>query len=117
MKYILLIYGDQSEWDSMPPNAQQEMYEAHGAYTQAMVDAGVMISGYELKPIQTATTIRFVDGKATTLDGPFAETKEQLGGYYVIEVDNLEQALEWAAKMPGVNVSGSVEVRPLGMGG
>lgn len=116
MKYILLIYGDESRWESMSSDEKQRVYEGHGAYGEAMEKAGVMRGGYELTPISTATTLRFTDGKPTTLDGPFAETKEQLGGYYVIEVDNLEQALDWAAKMPGMD-SGSVEVRPLGMGG
>ena len=116
MKYILLIYGDEREWESASEAEKQRIYEAHGAYTEAMEKAGVMRGGYELKPVTTATTLRFENGKATTLDGPFAETKEQLGGYYLIEVDNLEQALEWAAKMPGMT-SGAVEVRPLGMGG
>ena len=116
MKYILLIYGDESGWESMTAEEKQQVYEAHGAYSEAMEKAGVMRGGYELKPVSTATTLRFTDGKATTLDGPFAETKEQLGGYYLIEVDNLEQAMEWAAKMPGMD-SGAVEVRPLGMGG
>ena len=116
MKYILLIYGDEQQWASMSDAEKQKIYEEHGAYGEAMEKAGVMRGGYELKPVSTATTLRFDNGKPTTLDGPFAETKEQLGGYYVIEVDNLEQALDWAAKMPGMS-SGSVEVRPLGMGG
>jgi hypothetical protein len=111
-----MIYGDESQWDAMPAEEKQRVYEEHGAYGEALEKAGVMRGGYELKPVSTATTLRFNNGKATTLDGPFAETKEQLGGYYVIEVDNLEQALDWASKMPGMS-SGSVEVRPLGMGG
>ena len=117
MKYILLIYSDDQRWGSIPDAEKQRVYEAHDAYGKAMEQAGVMRGGYELKPITTATTVRFDGGKATTLDGPFAETKEQLGGYYVIEVENLEQALEWAAKMPGMDWGGAVEVRPLGMGG
>jgi len=116
MKYILLIYGDEQRWNEATDAEKQQMYEGHNAYGEALAQAGVMRGGYELKPISTATTLRFDGGKATTLDGPFAETKEQLGGYYVIETDNLEQALEWAAKMPGMS-SGAVEVRPLGMGG
>jgi hypothetical protein len=118
MKYILLIYSDEQKWNSATPAEMQRVYEGHDAYGKALEAAGVMRGGYELKPVTTATTLRFDGGKPTTLDGPFAETKEQLGGYYVIEVDNLEQALEWAAKMPGMDVSGgSVEVRPLGRGG
>ena len=116
MKYILMIYGDEQRWDSMSDAEKQRVYEGHDAYGKAMTEAGVMRGGYELKPISTATTLRFDNGKPTTLDGPFAETKEQLGGYYVIEVDNLEQALDWASKMPGMH-DGAVEVRPLGMGG
>jgi hypothetical protein len=116
MHYILMIYGDESRWNAMSAAEKQQAYEGHTAYGEALGKAGVMRGGYELKPVATATTIRFDNGKPTTLDGPFAETKEQLGGYYVIEVDDLEQALEWAAKMPGMT-SGAVEVRPLGMGG
>jgi hypothetical protein len=80
-----------------------------------MVAAGVMRGGYELQPVTTATSLRFSNGKAKTHDGPFAETKEQLGGYYIIEVDTLDQAIEWAEKMPAMD-SGTVEIRPLGMG-
>lgn len=116
MKYILLIYGDEAQWETMSDADKQRIYEGHGTYGAALEQAGVMRGGYELKPVTTATTLRFTNGKPTTFDGPFAETKEQLGGYYLIEVDNLEQALEWAAKMPGMD-SGAVEVRPVGMGG
>jgi hypothetical protein len=115
MNYILLIYGDESAWGSLSQEEMQQMYTAHGAYSEAMTQAGVIRGGAELKPVSTATTLRFKDGKPTTVDGPFAETREQLGGYYVIDVENLEQALEWAGKMPGMS-SGSVEVRPLGAG-
>ena len=112
MKYILLIYGDEKVWQSMSRAEMEKMYAEHGAYGEAMTKAGIMRGGSELKPVSTATTVRFTGGKPTTLDGPFAETKEQLAGYYVIETDNLESALEWAAKMPGM-ISGAVEVRPL----
>ena len=118
MQYILLIYSDERTWESLSPAEMQRVYEGHNAYGEAMAQAGVMRGGFELKPISTATTLRFDGGQVKTLDGPFAETKEQLGGYYVIEVENLEQALEWAAKMPGMDLAGgAVEVRPLGMGG
>jgi len=117
MKYILLIYGDQKAERRMSQEEMQKIYAGHRAYGEAMTKAGVMRGGAELKPITTATTIRFgPGGKATTLDGPFAETKEQLGGYYIIETDNLESALDWAAKMPGMTGGGAVEVRPLGQG-
>ena len=114
MKYILLIYGAESEWESMSREEMEKVYAEHGAYAEAMEKAGVMRGGAELKPTTTATSIRFGNGRPRTVDGPFAETKEQLGGYYLIEVDNLEQAIEWAEKMPGMT-SGTVEIRPLGM--
>jgi hypothetical protein len=91
------------------------VYEAHSAYGQAMEKAGVLRGGFELKPVTTAKTVRFSGGRARALDGPFAETKEQLGGYYLIEVDDLDQAIGWAEKMPGMT-EGAVEVRPLGEG-
>jgi hypothetical protein len=115
VKYILLIYGDEREFTSMPEAELAKVYEAHGAYGAAMEKAGVMRGGYELQPVATATSLRFTDGKPKTFDGPFAETKEQLGGYYIIEVDSLDQAIEWAEKMPAMG-SGTVEIRPLGQG-
>ena len=116
MKYILLIYGDERVWESMPQEQMERVYAAHRAYGEAMAKAGVIRGGAELKPVSTATSVRFANGRPRTVDGPFAETKEQLGGYYVIEVDNLEQAIEWAEKMPGMT-NGTVEIRPLGAEG
>jgi hypothetical protein len=115
VKYILLIYGDEREWTSLPQEEMARVYEQHGAYGAALEKAGVMRGGYELQPVATATSLRFTNGTPKTFDGPFAETKEQLGGYYIIEVDTLDQAIEWAAKMPAMG-SGTVEIRPLGMG-
>jgi hypothetical protein len=115
VKYILLIYGDEREWTSMSEEEMAKVYEQHGAYSEAMVQAGVMRGGYELQPVSTATSLRFTNGKPKTHDGPFADTKEQLGGYYIIEVDTLDQAIELAEKMPAM-ASGTVEIRPLGMG-
>ena len=115
MKYILLIYSDEQKWAAMAKEELAKVYEQHGAYGEAMTRAGVLRGGYELQPVATATSLRFTQGKPKTYDGPFAETKEQLGGYYVIEVDTLDQAIDWAQKMPGMS-SGTVEIRPLGMG-
>jgi hypothetical protein len=112
MKYILLIYGDEKRWASLSQEEMQKIYDGHRAYGEGMTKAGIMRGGSELKPVSSATTVRFTNGKPATLDGPFAETKEQLAGYYMIETDNLETALEWAAKMPGMT-DGAVEVRPL----
>lgn len=115
MKYILLIYGNPAAEALLSEEQMQEVYQAHEAYGQAMQEAGVLRGGAELKPPTTATTVRFAGGRTTLVDGPFAETKEHLGGYYLIETDTLDQALAWAAKLPVVG-DGAVEVRPLGMG-
>jgi hypothetical protein len=90
----------------------EKVYAAHGAYGEEMTKAGVLRGGAELQPVTTATSVRFATGRPRTMDGPFAETKEQLGGYYLIEVDNLDQAIHWAEKMPGMT-EGTVEIRPL----
>ena len=113
MKYILLIYGDEGVWASIPKEQMDALYAAHHAYGEEMTKAGVIRGGAELQPVRTATSVRFTRGKPRTTDGPFAETKEQLGGYYVIEVPNLDDAIRWAEKMPGMT-DGTVEVRPLG---
>jgi hypothetical protein len=115
MKYAFLIYGDEQQMAAMSQDDMHAMYARYSAYGKEMAEAGVIRGGAELKPISTATTVRVQNGKVLTLDGPFAETKEQLGGFYLVEVENLEQALAWAAKCPGAS-DGCVEVRPLGMG-
>jgi hypothetical protein len=113
MKYILLIYGDEKAWESLSKEEMEKVYDGHRAYGEAMTKAGVILGGHELKPVSTATSLRFGgNGRPKVIDGPFAETKEQLAGFYLIEVDNLEQALEWAEKMPGM-LGGTVEVRPV----
>jgi hypothetical protein len=113
VKYILLIYGDEKVWGSLDREEMEKVYAAHGAYSEEMAKAGVLRGGAELQPTTTATSIRFDGPRPRTTDGPFAETKEQLGGYYLIEVDNLDQAIHWAEKMPGMT-EGTVEIRPLG---
>jgi hypothetical protein len=113
MKYMLLIYSDERK---LTESEREQIYAAHRAYGDAMTKAGVMRGGAELQPAKAAT-VRFRSGKpAPRMDGPFAETKEQLGGYYIIETDTVESAIDWAGKMPGI-VNGAVEVRPLGVGG
>lgn len=111
MKYMILIYGDEQRWASMTPEAGQAVMDQYNVYTQELAKAGVLRGGDELKPTFTATTIRLRDGKAHNTDGPFAETKEQLGGYYIVETATLDEALAWAAKCPGA-ADGAVEVRP-----
>ncbi len=112
MQYMLLIYGNEAAWTNLPEAELSKGYQAYMDFTDEIVKSGCMRGGSELKPIATATTVRVKNGKTITTDGPFAETKEQLGGYYLIDVDTLDEALSWAAKCPG-SWGGSVEVRPL----
>ncbi len=116
MQYMILIYGDEKNFAMLAdnPQAQQQMYAAFTRYGADMREAGVLRGGAELKPTSTATTVRVRNGKTLTTDGPFAETKEQLGGYYMIDVPDLDQAVHWAARCPAAN-GGSIEVRPLGV--
>ena len=113
MKYILLIYGDERRWENLTQDQMTALYAGHRAYGESMRAAGVFEGGSELKPVATATSVRFANGKPPrTVDGPFAETKEQLAGYYVINVTNLEEAIAWAERMPGMT-AGTVEIRPM----
>ncbi len=111
MQYLILIYGSEQSWANLTPEQGEAMYAEYRKYSSEMAEAGVIRGGHELLPTHTAKTIREKQGGGTVLtDGPFAETREQLGGYYLIETDTLEQALEWAARCPGVK-GGCVEVR------
>ncbi|MBK6873466.1 MAG: YciI family protein [Kineosporiaceae bacterium] len=112
MRYMFLLYSapDAGPADGTP-EAAAEMQEWF-AYTQAMVEAGVMIAGDPLHPVTSATTITTGDGGTVTTDGPFAETKEVLGGYYIVDVPDLDAALAWGTKAPTARY-GSVEVRPV----
>jgi hypothetical protein len=112
MQYMLLIYGDEKAWTSLPKAGRQAMYEAHMQYGKDMTEAGVLRGGSELAPTNSATTVRLKNGKPVSTDGPFAETKEQLGGYYLIECANLDEAIRWAGRCPSIE-GGSIEVRPL----
>ena len=115
MKYALLIYDENTANPSPePPDPAVvgQVMEQYNAFTKAITDAGVYLGGEALQPNTTATSIRVRDGRTVTIDGPFAETKEGLGGFYVIDVPDLDAALAWAAKCPG-SWYGTVEVRPL----
>ena len=114
MQYMILIYDDEKAFANMPEEEMGKVFEAYMTYSKEMALAGVMVGGASLQPVATATTVRVKNGKTTTTDGPFAETKEQLGGYYIVDVPNLDEALKWAAKCPG-SAHGSIEVRPLGI--
>ena len=112
MQYLLLIYRSEAELAKMTPDARQKMSAEYGAYTQSIVQSGHFKAGDGLQPSTTATTVRVRDGKMLTTDGPFAETREQLGGYYLVEAKDLDTALGLAARIPGAR-DGSIEVRPV----
>ncbi len=112
MKYMLLIYGNEAGMQAASKTQTEQMMGAYVAYTEAMTKAGIIVGGDRLQPSTAATTVRVADGKSKVLNGPYAESKEQLGGYYLIDVPDLDAALSWAARCPGAS-HGVVEVRPL----
>ena len=109
MQYLLLIYSAESDDANQDQSAMMADY---GAFTQGIVQSGAFKSADRLKPVSTATTVRVRDGKTLTTDGPFAETREQLGGYYLVEAKDLDEAVGIAAKVPTAK-HGSIEVRPV----
>ena len=113
MQYLLLIYDDEKKFETMSQADQQAFSAEYGSFTQAIKTSGHFRSGEALQPISTATTVRVKDGKAMTTDGPFAETREQLGGFYLIEAANLDDAIQVAAKIPSTRVGGCIEIRPI----
>ncbi len=110
MQYLLMIYGEEGGWEKMTPEEQQRGAAAYMAYTEALAASGVLKGSNRLRPSSTATTVRAKDGKTQVLDGPYADSKEQLGGYYLIDVPDLDAALSWAGRCPAVG-HGLVEVR------
>jgi len=112
MQYLLMLYSDETMWNKMTPAQQQEGAAAYGAYTEALKKAGALAGSNRLQPSSSATTVRITDGKSQILDGPFVDTKEQVGGYYLIDVPDLDSALSWAARCPGAG-HGVIEVRPV----
>jgi hypothetical protein len=112
MQYLLTLYADEGAFAKMTPQQQQQGYAAYMAYTEALKAAGALKSSNRLRPSATATTLRTTEGKTQILDGPFSDSKEQLGGYYLIDVPDLDAALSWAGRCPGVG-HGVVEVRAI----
>jgi hypothetical protein len=112
MQYLLLIYANESQIAKTDPAVLAAMSNEYMDFTKAIVQGGQFKAGDALKPTSAATTVRVRDGKTVTTDGPFAETREQLGGYYLIEAKDLDQAIGIAARIPGARV-GSIEVRPI----
>ena len=112
MKYMLLIYANEANAEKASKKDTEQTHAAYGAYTEALVKAGVIAGGDRLRPTSTATTVRIANGKTSVLNGPYAETKEQLGGFYMIDVPDLDAALSWATRCPGAS-HGAIEVRAI----
>jgi hypothetical protein len=112
MRYLCLIYDDEKKVATMPENESNAFMGEYFAFTDGIKASGHYLAGEALQPVETATTVRVRNGKVGTTDGPFAETKEQLGGFYMIEARDLNDAIKVAAKIPSAKI-GSVEVRPI----
>jgi hypothetical protein len=112
VKYMALIYADRDRFERLSPEEREAAYDRYRAFGEEATRAGVAIGGAELGPTRDATTVRIRDGETLVTDGPYAETKEALGGYYLLECASLDDALDWAAKIPGAQ-HGAVEVRAL----
>ena len=112
MQYLLMIYRNEADLGKMDTAERQKMMGDYGAFTQSIIQSGNFKAADRLQPTSTATTVRVRDGKTLTTDGPFAETREQLGGYYMVEAKDLDEAMAIAARIPSARV-GSIEVRPI----
>ena len=112
MQYLLMLYVKETDWSSMTKAQQEQGMAAYGAYSEALSKAGAIKGSNRLRPTSDATTVRVSEGKQQVLDGPYADSKEQLGGYFLIDVPDLDAALSWAARCPAAT-HGAVEVRPV----
>ena len=112
MRYLLMIYSPENYYETLDEQGMGELMAGYGRFTEELIATGAMQDSARLQPTPTATTVRIRGGKASTTDGPFAETKEAIGGYYLIDVENLDAAIAWAQKIPTAEY-GSVEVRPV----
>ena len=112
MQYLLMIYSEENAWDKMTDSERQQGVAAYQAYTEALKKADALVGANRLQQTSTATTVRLVDGKPQVLDGPYSDSKEQLAGYYLIDVPNLDAAIAWASRCPGA-AHGLMEVRPV----
>lgn len=111
MRYLLLIYGNEGTWNALSEAEQGRRMGEFGRYTEAIKASGHYVSGSQLAPVAMATSVRVKDGKRLVTDGPFAETREQLGGYYLVEAKDLDEAIGLAARIPMEDI-GTIEVRP-----
>ena len=112
MQYMLTIYHEEAGWDRLTPEQQAEGMAAYQAYSEALAAAGALVATGRLQPVATATTVRIEGEETRVLDGPYAETKEQLGGYYIFDRANFDEAIEYAARIPSA-AYGSIEIRPV----
>src|SRR4051794_386311 len=112
MQYMCLIYDDEQVFHNLPDDERNQVYGDYGTFTESIREAGSYVAGDALQPTSTATTVRIRDGKTLVTDGPFAETKEQLGGYYLVEAKDMDEALKIAERIPSARY-GSIEVRPV----
>ncbi|MDQ6870925.1 MAG: YciI family protein [Gemmatimonadota bacterium] len=112
MKYLCLIYDDEKQWQKFPRDVQDKYMGEYMAFTESIKQSGQFVGSNQLQPTHTATIVRSRNGKVSTTDGPFIETKEQLGGYYLIQAKDLNDAIQVASRIPSAK-SGSIEVRPV----
>ncbi|CCV10331.1 YciI family protein [Mesorhizobium sp. STM 4661] len=112
MRYMLLIYNDEAATANAPRERIEQILAAYGAYTEALKTSGAWLAGDRLRPTQAAASVRMANGKTNVLDGPYADTKEQLAGFYMIEATDIDTAKEWAGRCPAAS-TGTVEVRPI----
>ena len=112
MRYMLMINNDEATMAAMPVEKAQQMSAAYSAYTDALKQSGAWLAGERLRPTQATTSVRIADGKTNVIDGPYADTKEQLAGFYMIEAADIDTAIEWAARCPAAS-TGTVELRPI----
>ena len=112
MQYVALIHADEGAWDALSDDERQQAYAGYMKLSADAREAGVMVGGDELAPTAVATTVRVEDGQTLVTDGPYAEIKEALGGYFIFEADDLDAAIELAARVPAARLGGAIEVRP-----
>ena len=112
MQYLLMLYVNETAWPKLTPAEQEQGMAAYMAYREALVKAGAFVGSNRLQPTSSGATVRLADGKPQVLDGPFSDSKEQLAGYYLIDVPNLDAAIAWASRCPGAG-HGIMEVRPV----
>jgi hypothetical protein len=112
VQYLALIYSEEGDWESLQEAERAEWYGRYAEFSRAAREAGVVVDGDELGPTVDATTVRLQDAQVTVTDGPYAEVKEALGGYFLLECESFDEAIDWAARIPGAH-HGAVEVRPV----